>query len=105
MLPPCSYSYKVMEWRIQRESQNPRELMLNNDIEPSDYRVIKEQCKEKITRLEGQLNHMTAQNAVILDIKPIAQQAFENLEHLDKLYEKAGVEGKRYLVGCCFQRN
>lgn len=82
--------------------ENARELMLNNDIDSSDYRIIKEQCNEKITRLEAQLNHMTAQNAVILDIKPIAKRAIENLQELDKLYERAGVEGKRYLVGMLY---
>lgn len=85
-----------------KRMENARELMLNNDITSADYRIIKEQCNEKITRLEAQLNHMTAQNAVILDIKPIAQQAIENLQELDKLYERAGVEGKRYLVGMLY---
>jgi hypothetical protein len=32
---------------------------------------------------------------MILDIKPIAQQAIEGLRQLDKFYENAGVEGKK----------
>jgi site-specific DNA recombinase len=76
--------------------------MLNNDIDSSDFRLIKEQCNEKINRLEAQLNHLTAENAVILDTRPIAKQAIEGLRQLDKFYENAGVEGKRYLVGMLY---
>lgn len=82
--------------------ENARELMLNDDITSADYRIVKEQCNEKITRLEAQLNQMTAQNAAILDIKPIAQQAIENLQELDKLFETSSVEGRRYLVGMLY---
>lgn len=85
-----------------KRMENARELMLNNDIDSSDFRLIKDQCNEKINRLEAQLNHLTAENAVILDIKPIAQQAIEGLRQLDKFYENAGLEGKRYLVGMLY---
>lgn len=64
--------------------------------------MIKEQCNEKITRLEAKLNDLKAQNDVILDIRPIAEEAINNLRSLDGFYEKADVEGKRYLLGMLY---
>ncbi len=81
---------------------NARQLLLNNDIEAADYRLIKEQCNEKITRLEARLSELNVQNAVVLDIRPIAQQAIENLRQLDKFFENSGTMGKRYLVAMLF---
>ncbi len=79
-----------------------RELLLNSDIEAADYRIIKDQCNEKITRLEARLSDLNAENHSILDIKPIAEEAMNSLRLLDEFYEKADVEGKRYLVGMLY---
>ena len=58
--------------------------------------------RRNITRLEARLNELNTQNAVVLDMKTIVQEAVDNLQNLDKLYENAGVEGKRYLVGMLY---
>ncbi|MDQ0964863.1 hypothetical protein QFZ20_000266 [Flavobacterium sp. W4I14] len=79
-----------------------RELLLNSDIEATDYRIIKDQCNEKITRLEARLSDLNAENHAILDIKPIAEEAMNSLRLWDEFYEKADVEGKRYLVGMLY---
>lgn len=41
---------------------------------------------------------LKSQNEVFLDIHPIAEEAVNNLWSLDEFYEKADVEGKRYLL-------
>jgi site-specific DNA recombinase len=82
--------------------ENARNLLLNNDIGAVDYRAIKEECNEKISRLEGRLNDLNVENSTVIDIKPIAKEAINSLRLLDEFYEKASVEGKRYLVGILF---
>jgi len=88
--------------QLNKKIDNARELMLNDDISSADYRLIKEQCGENITRLEARLNELNTQNAAVLDMKTIVQEAVECLLNLDKLYENASVEGKRYLVGMLY---
>jgi len=48
------------------------------------------------------LSDLNVQNAAWFDIRPIARAAIENLNEIDKLWESAGNEGKRYLVGMLF---
>lgn len=72
-----------------------RELLLNGDIEATDYRIIKDQCNEKITRLEARFSGLNAENYALLDIKPIAEEAMNSLRLLDEFYEKADVVDKR----------
>lgn len=73
-----SYNNQTRSVRVERKElireinsntkrmENARELLLNNDIDAADYRIIKEQCNEKITRLEAKLNDLKSQNDVIL---------------------------------------
>ena len=88
--------------QLNQKINNARELMLNNEITSADYRLVKEQAGESITRLEATLNELNTQNSVLLDMHTIARQAIESLQNLDKYYENASVEGKRYLVGMLY---
>jgi site-specific DNA recombinase len=79
-----------------------RDLLLLDEIESGEFRRIKEECNEKITRLEARLNEVMVQNSTLLDIRPIAEAAIKSLELLDKLYDDATIQGKRYLVGMLY---
>jgi site-specific DNA recombinase len=83
-------------------SFNARDLLLLDEIEAGEFRRIKEECNEKITRLEAELNEVMVQNSTLLDIRPIAEAAIKSLELLDKLYDDATIQGKRYLVGMLY---
>jgi site-specific DNA recombinase len=87
---------------LTKRMENARNLMLDNDIEAVDYRAIKEECNEKIARLEARLSDLNVENSTVIDIKPIANEAIKSIRLLDEFYEKATVEGKRYLVGMLF---
>ncbi len=79
-----------------------RELLLLDELEAGEFRKIKEEDNEKITRLEAKLNEVMVQNSAILDIKPIAEAAIKSLALLDKFYDDANIQGKRYLVGMLY---
>jgi len=87
---------------MNKRIDNARELLLNNDLDPADFRQIKTECSEKITRIEAQLSELNVQNEAWFDIRPIAVAAIEGLQEIDKLWEDAGNECKRYLVGMLF---
>ena len=53
---------------LTKRMENARNLMLDNDIEAVDYRAIKEECNEKIARLEARLSDLNAENSTVIDI-------------------------------------
>jgi site-specific DNA recombinase len=87
---------------LNRRIDNARELLLNNDLEAAEFRQIKAECSEKITRVEAQLSELSVQNETWFDIRPIAVSAIAGLCEIDKLWEDAGNEAKRYLVGMLY---
>jgi site-specific DNA recombinase len=87
---------------LNTRTDKARELLLLDEIESSEFRKIKDEANEKINRLEAKLNEVVVQNSTLLDIKPIAAAAIKSLELLDKLYDDANVQGKRYLVGMLY---
>jgi DNA invertase Pin-like site-specific DNA recombinase len=85
-----------------RKTDNARELMLSGDIEPAEYRKVKEEMGSTIAKLEVRLNEINVQKSAPVNIKKLAQKAVELLCEIDKLYETANIEAKRYLVGLLF---
>jgi hypothetical protein len=85
-----------------KKMEKARELLLDNNIDAVDFRAMKLECAEKVTRLEASLSELNAQNAGLLDIRSIAEQAINNLRNVDILYEKSDTEAKRYLVATLF---
>lgn len=80
-------------------------MVLDNEIDAVDFRAIKVECNEKITIIESKLSELNAKNKAVLNIKPIAERAINNLMNLDVFYENSSVEGKRYLISCLFPEN
>jgi len=55
-----------------------------------------------VIRLESQLTDLKKTKIDVVDIRTITRQAVDALSNLDQLYESAGIENKRYLVGMLF---
>ncbi|RZL98867.1 MAG: recombinase family protein, partial [Pedobacter sp.] len=79
-----------------------RELLIQNELEPSEYRKIKEENSSIIARLEMRLNEVNVQKSTHVNIKKLAEMAVNTLCELDKLYDISSIEAKRYLVGILF---
>ncbi len=79
-----------------------RELLLNDDIEPEDYKIIKREAEEKIIRLEAKINNLSVNGNNFEDINGILYKAVENLKNLDMLYLNADIKGKRNIIGSIF---
>ncbi|WP_316851573.1 recombinase family protein [Pedobacter agri] len=87
---------------LNKKLERARDLLLDDEIEPTDFRAIKTDCNEKIAILESKLSETNNKNNVVLNIKPIAEKALANLMNLDIYYENSSVEGKRYLISALF---
>ena len=75
---------------------------MDNALDAVDFRTIKVEGNEKIVILESKLAELNTKNKAVLNIKPIAERAINNLTNLDLFYENSSVEGKRYLISCLF---
>ncbi len=78
-----------------------RDMLLTGDIDPNDYRIIKAECEDKISRLEAKLAEAT-HTSITVSIDKIIEKAVSSLSHLDILYTKADVTGKRQIISSIY---
>jgi DNA invertase Pin-like site-specific DNA recombinase len=80
-----------------------RELLLLNDIDPEDYKIIKKECEARITRLEAELNELATSVTPKIDLPSIVEKAVSNMINLDSIYLKADISKKREIIGSMFR--
>ena len=94
----------VKQLKIQLEEANKRlskarELLLCGDIEADDYRTIKAESEERISRLEAKLTTSVTDTT---NIEPLWDKAISTISQLDVLYENGTVTQKRKIIGSMF---
>ena len=76
-----------------------RNLLLNEEIEPGDYREIKIEREKIISTLESKMIDLSREK---LNIEPLLNKAFTALSQLDELYLLADVKTKRSITGSIY---
>ncbi|MEJ6980624.1 recombinase family protein [Pedobacter sp. P351] len=76
-----------------------RELLLNGDIDGNDFRLIKTECEDKITRLEAKLAELSVKT---ININSILNKAIKNLTNLASMYENGDISLKREIIGSMY---
>lgn len=76
-----------------------RELVLSEQIEPSDYREMKSDYEEKISRLEAKISSISNN---VENIEPLLNKGLENLLRLDKIYENGTSEEQRKIISSMY---
>lgn len=79
-----------------------RELLLQGDLDASDYRKIKHDGERQISILEGKLMELTANT---FHIGPLLQKALYNVAYLPNLYQEADIEEKRRIISSMYPEN
>ena len=77
-----------------------REMMLDDEIAPAEYRKIKELANNEIKLLESDLFRI--EETPKINIKPIVEKAFKLFSEIDKLYEKSNLEQKKLIIQSIF---
>jgi site-specific DNA recombinase len=75
-------------------------LLLENNIAPDDYYLIKQQCEQKTFKMEEEL----ASLSVHIQASTFLQPCLNVLEELPGLYEKANAEHKRQILGSILEQ-
>jgi site-specific DNA recombinase len=82
--------------------ERARELMLDDELEPSEYRQIKEEATIKINQLESELSPIKPSNNRTTEISIIVTRAIKNLSEIDKIYDDGSLEIKKLVVSTLF---
>ena len=63
-----------------------RSMLLSDDIDTQDYKIMKSQCEAKIVKLEAKLKDLKERNTVKLDLTETIDEALIRLKRLTELY-------------------
>lgn len=81
-----------------------RAMLLSDEIDSQDYKVMKSECDNKVVRLEAELDKLKHINAEKTDLGALVDGALIRLNMLFKLYKNANMEEKRFIIGSTFQK-
>lgn len=76
-----------------------RDLLLNGDLDGTDYKKIKTDCERQVSILEGKLMDLSGKTD---GIGPLLDRALNNISNLPELYQSADSEHKRRIVSSMF---
>lgn len=88
--------------KVNERLTKARELLLAEDIDPTDYRTIKTECENKLTRLEAKLAEITTNATTTISIDKLIDKAVSTLSHLDVIYTEANIIRKREIIGSIY---
>lgn len=77
-----------------------RNKFLSEIIDDDEYLEIKRECKERISKLEEELNKSSIPQ--INNIDKLLEQALDTLQNIGKQYQEGGIETKRAIIGSIF---
>ncbi|WP_184492490.1 recombinase family protein [Algoriphagus iocasae] len=95
---------KVLSEKIEDEQKrlkNARDLLLSGDLDGTDYREIKEECNDKINKLEQKLISLNVPVSSKYT-KDVINQSINRLSSLDELFVNGTTAQKRILIGSIF---
>ncbi|MES2458858.1 MAG: recombinase family protein [Bacteroidota bacterium] len=79
-----------------------RSLLLEGDIDASDYKTIKAECEDMINRLEAKLANVSASPLVKISVETLINKVIDHLTNLDERYLKADVKRQRHIVSSLY---
>lgn len=82
-----------------------RQLLLDGDIDASDYKSIKTDCEALMVRSEAKLQEISEKQVVKIDIDKLVDRMIESFSKLNKLFENADIKKQRHIVSSLFPEN
>lgn len=86
---------------LNQKLSTARNKLLSEIIEDEEYLEIKKECKNKIEKLEEELNK-SEEKKEITNINKIIHTAIEAITNVPKLYTDSGTKEKRQIIGSIF---
>jgi site-specific DNA recombinase len=79
-----------------------RRLLLDEDIDAADYKLLKVDCEAQIARLEAKLQEISEQKIMRVDIDSLLDRIIDSFSKLDELFVNADVKKQRHVISSLF---
>jgi site-specific DNA recombinase len=79
-----------------------RRLLLDEDIDAADYKLLKVDCEAQIVRLEAKLQETSEQKIMRVDIDSLLDRIIDSFSKLDELFVNADVKKQRHIISSLF---
>ncbi len=79
-----------------------RRLLLDEEIDSTDYKEIKVDHEAGIARLEAKLQELSQEKSVRLDINKLMDRVISTFSNLDKVFENATLIKQRHILSSIF---
>ncbi|MEO6524953.1 MAG: recombinase family protein [Mucilaginibacter sp.] len=79
-----------------------RRLLVEEEIDSADYKLIKVDCEAIIVRLEAKLQDISEQKIMRVDIEKLVDKIIESFSKLDKLFDNADTKRQRHILSSLF---
>jgi site-specific DNA recombinase len=83
----------------EQRAQNARILMLDGDISAEDYKIMKHEIEESLSRLKREHNDSLRE---VVDMDKKLDHLFRTLSGLENLYKQGDIAQRRRLIGSIF---
>jgi site-specific DNA recombinase len=89
--------------KVQQKLTNARNLLVEDQIEAADFKIIKRECEDQLKRFELALTNLTIPKSNSMSIDRMLLTAIKALSRLKRMYLDGDVQTKRALLGCIFR--
>lgn len=85
--------------RVADRQKKARELLLSEALEADDYKAIKRECEQYMSRLEAKVAELSQDS---VSVEPLVDKALVLLSNLDSVYVSADTKHKRDIIGSIY---
>ena len=87
----------------QQKLSNARALLMDDKIDPSDFKIMKRECEDQLKRLELRLSTLTIPKSNPMSIDRMIGKAIHALSNVKKTYSDGDATTKKEVLGCIFR--
>ncbi|WP_130858040.1 recombinase family protein [Olivibacter jilunii] len=84
---------------------NARRKLMKDEIDHSDFKIIKTECNEILKRLEVELTELPTSSENLRTIENLLDIVIVKYSNIDIHYKNAGIEEKRRIIGSMYPEN
>jgi len=89
--------------KYQYKLSNARSLLMDDKIDPSDFKLMKRECEDQLKRLELRLSNLTIPKSNPMSIDRMIGKAIQALSNVKRAYVDGDVSKKKEVLGCIFR--
>ncbi len=82
-----------------------RKKLMKDEIDGSDFKIVKSECNEELKKLEAQLADLPTRTENLKTIERLLEEVVKKYSNIDEHYKNADLEEKRRIIGSMYPEN